>query len=158
MNNRIIGIIGAVLLIVGIFLPIVSIAGVISVSGFTVVTTAPISDSWPIILLILCGIGGLLLALTNNYRALIAPGFIALAVVVYGFIRMKSSMGGASDATGADAELAQQMASSVSIGIGVYVMAAGAIVMIVAGVLKNKVAVASAGYGAPPPPPYTPGR
>jgi hypothetical protein len=158
MNNRVIGIVGGALLIVGIFLPLISISG-IGVSGFTVVTNAPIGDSWYIILLALCGVGGLLLALTNNYRALLAPGLIALGMLIYMFVKWQSgmaSMGGPGGAAaGEDSELAQQIASAVSIGMGVYVMAAGAIVMIVAGVLKNKPTSASTGYGAPP---YTPGR
>jgi hypothetical protein len=160
MNNRIIGIVGGALLIIGIFLPLISIAGMFSFSSFFLITNAPVSGTWPFILLALCGVAGLLLALTNNYRALLAPGFIALGILVYGFIRWKSEMGsmggpGATEA-GADNEIAQQMLSSISIGVGMYVMALGAIVLIVAGVMKSPARVGNSGWGGAPPP-YTPG-
>lgn len=157
MNNRLLGIVGSAMLIIGIFLPIISIAGFISVSAFDAIRAAPISESYPGILLLLCGIAGLILALTNRYRALIGPGIISLGILVFTFIKMKSAFANAPEEAG---EFAQQMAQAVSIGWGLYVMAIGAILMIVAGVMKNTVPVMNPGYGAPPPPPppYTPGR
>ncbi|MDT5121800.1 MAG: hypothetical protein QOC96_1282 [Acidobacteriota bacterium] len=160
MNNRIIGIVGGALLIIGIFLPLISVAGLLSFSSFFVITNAPIAGSWPLILIALCGVGGLLLALTNNYKALLAPGVIAIGCLVYSFIQMKSEMGsmGGPGATGAgaDNELAQQMLATVSMGVGVYVMALGAIALIVAGVMKSPARVGNSGWGGAPPP-YTPG-
>ncbi|HYJ47958.1 MAG TPA: hypothetical protein VEV81_15215 [Pyrinomonadaceae bacterium] len=158
MNNKILGIVGSALLILGLFLPVVSFAGIISFSAFDAITNAPINQSWGAIVLGLCGVVGLVLALTNRYRMLILPGVISLGILVLAFIKIKSELSGAATASGgADEELAQQMASSVSIGFGIYVMAIGAIIMIVAGIMKSAAPAITPGWGAPPPP-YPPAR
>lgn len=157
MNNKILGIIGSALLIIGLFLPVVSIAGFISFSAFNAITSAPINQSWGAILLGLCGIIGLVLALTNRFRMLLVPGIISLGIIVLAFVKIKSELSSAADTAGGD-EFSQQMAASVSIGFGIYVMAIGAIIMIVAGIMKSAAPAVNPGWGAPPPPPYPPAR
>jgi hypothetical protein len=155
MNNRILGIIGSALLILGIFLPIVSVMGLISISYFQAIQASPV-QAWTGLLLLLLGIASLVCALTNRYKILIATGVVSLCLLALDFVRLKSALGSAPPDAG---EFGQQMASSVSIGWGLYVMAIGAILLIVAGVMKNTAPVVNTGYGAPPPPPpYTPGR
>ena len=152
MNNRILGIAGSALLIIGIFLPIVSVMGLISFSYFDIIRLSPAGGITGLGILVL-GILGLLFALKNMFRLLLIPGVLALGILALDFFRMKSQLG---NTGGEDVELANQMASSVGIGWGFFVLVIGAIVLIVAGVMKSAVPVAGPGYGAPPPPPYPP--
>ncbi|HKC62793.1 MAG TPA: hypothetical protein VKB86_04115 [Pyrinomonadaceae bacterium] len=153
MNNRILGIAGSALLIIGIFLPIISVMGLISLSYFDVIRMSPGAGITGIGILLL-GIIGLVFALTNRFKLLLIPGVLALGILALDFFRMKSSLGSAGGAEGG--EFADQMASSVSIGWGFFVMVIGAIILIVAGVMKSTVPIGGPGYGAPPPPPYPP--
>src|SRR2546421_4947893 len=154
MNNRILGIAGSALLIIGIFLPIVTVMGLISLSYFDSIRMAP-GQSITGIAILLLGIIGLVFALTNRFRLLLIPGVLSLGILVLDFFRLKSAMGNAGGGEGG--ELADSMASSVSIGWGFFVLAIGAIVLIVAGVMKRAApAIGGPGYGAPPPPPYPP--
>lgn len=154
MNNRILGIAGSALLIIGFFLPIISVMGLISFSYFDFIRLSPAGGITGLAILIL-GVVGLVFSLKNKYRLLLIPGVLTLAILVLDFFRMKSAMGSASGAEGGD--IADQMSSSVGIGWGFFVLAIGAIVLIVAGVMKSAVPyVGGPGYGAPPPPPYPP--
>jgi multisubunit Na+/H+ antiporter MnhG subunit len=159
MNNRILGIIGSALLILGIFLPIVSIMGLLNFSYFNMIQLAP-GTFFTGILLLLLGIGSLLLALKHKYKLLIATGVVSLLLLAFDFFRIKSTL---SDATSRGAEtggeFARQMSEAVSIGFGFYIMAIAAILLIVAGVMKSSVPVGAASWTPPPPPPpYTPGQ
>lgn len=155
MNNKILGIVGSALLIVGIFLPIVSVMGLINVSYFDAIRSSPLQGISGLGICIL-GIVGLLLALQNKSRMLILPGVLALGIIVLDFFRLKSAFASASAADGGG-EFAEQMASAVSIGWGMYVMAIGAIILIIAGVMKSAAPAVNPGWGAPPPP-YPPAR
>lgn len=153
MNNRILGLIGSALLILGIFLPIVSVMGLINFSYFDLIRLDTGTFFTGIILLLL-GIGSLLLSLKNMYKALIATGVVSLALLAFDFFRIKSAMSeGASTGGGTGA----QMAEAASIGWGLYIMLIAAILLIVAGVMKSSAPTGPA-YGAPPPPPYPPAR
>lgn len=149
MNNRILGIIGSALLILGIFLPIVSLMGIISLSYFDAIKISPV-QAWSGLLLLLFGIISLIMAVTNKFKILIATGVVSLGILVLDFFRLKNSL------SDAPAE-ATEMGGGVSIGWGFYVMVIGAILLIVAGVMKGSGPVGG-GYGAPPPPPYPPAR
>lgn len=160
MNNKILGIIGSALLILALFLPAVSFAGIISFSAFDGITHAPINQSWLAIVVGLCGVIGLFLAATNKTRLLVAPGIIALGLVVLFFVKFKSEMSNAGATAGGDEatqQLASQMADAVSIGFGVYVAALAALIMIVASFMKSATPTANPNWGAPPPP-YPPAR
>jgi ABC-type multidrug transport system permease subunit len=150
MNNRILGIIGAALLILGLFLPIVSFMG-FGVSYFDGIRASP-AQAWSGVLLLLLGIASLYCALTYKYKILIATGVVSLCLLALDFFRLRSALSNSTEA----ADSADQLAAMVSIGWGFYVMVIGAILLVVAGVMKNTVPVMNPGYGAPPPPPYTP--
>lgn len=149
MNNRILGIIGAALLVIGIFLPIVSVMGLISISYFDAIKASP-AQAWSGLLLLLLGIISLFMAVTNKFKILIATGAFALILLIVDFFRLKNALSNTPAEAG---ELADQIASSVSIGWAFYVMAIGAVLLIVAGVMKSP----GGGYGAPPPS-YPPAR
>jgi hypothetical protein len=160
MNNRILGIIGSALMILGIFLPIVSIMGLLNFSYFNMIQLAP-GTFFTGLLLLLLGIGSLILALKHMYKPLIATGVASLAILAFDFYRIKSGLSEATSSGGeAGGEFARKMSEAVSIGFGLYVMAIAAILLIVAGAMKSAVPAAPANWNPPPPPPppYMPGR
>lgn len=145
MNNKILGIVGSALLIVGIFLPVVSVMGLISLSYFDAIKASPV-QAWSGVLLLLLGIVSLLMALSNKTKALIATGLVSLLLLILDFFRLKNALSNAPAEAG---DFADQMASAVSIGWGFYLMALAAVILIVAGVMKS--GPSSGGYGAAPP-------
>jgi hypothetical protein len=162
MNNRIVGIAGAALLIVGIFLPILNLF-ILTPSFFSIITgsfppqipgeTLPpvFSEGMTLIriigvVLLLLGIGSLLLALKNQFKALIGTGLVSLCILVVAYIKVQSFF----------SDVPPQARALVGVGWGFYVMALGAIALIVAGAMKNPVPVSNSGWGGAPPP-YTPG-
>jgi hypothetical protein len=167
MNNKILGIIGSALLIIGIFLPILSFMGIISFSLFTFIQGLPtgaeaMPDETGIlslfriigIVILLLGIGSLLLALKNQFKALIATGLVSLCILVFIFIKLQSFFSQIAEKTPPEA---REMLGAISTGWGLYVMILGAIAVIVAGVMKSPAATINPGWGAPPPP-YPPAR
>jgi hypothetical protein len=155
MNSRLLGIIGAILLIVGIFCPIVSLFG-ISISYFDSFRM----NSGAIDGFIIAGLGviSLIIALLNKNRILIVTGILALGVMAIDFFNFKSKMSAASSV--ADSELSTTLANAVQLQWGWIVLVLGGLLLIVAGIIKKSVPVAAPGYGMPPPPPppgYTPG-
>jgi hypothetical protein len=166
MNNRLIGIIGASLIIAGVFLPIINLI-IFTPSLFTVIVGSfpPALPRIPPevgsvggalrligIAVLLLGVGSLLLALKNQIKPLLGTGVVTLCLLVLIYIKVNSFL----NILLTDAPPAAK--AMVGMGMGLYVMALGAIGLIVAAVMKNPVPVASAGWNAPPPPPYTPGN
>jgi hypothetical protein len=151
MNTRLLGIIGAVLVIVGIFCPLVhvSLSGVdITTSYFSTLTTGAGIDG-----AIVAGLGviSLIIALINLNRILIATGILTLGVVALDFFNFKSKMAELSTLSG-DASFA----SGVSLQWGWIVLVLGGLVLIVAGIMKKSAPAPAMSYGAPPPG-YPPG-
>jgi hypothetical protein len=166
MNNRILGIIGASLLIFGIFMPIVSVFGLLNFSYFNLIQIAP-GTFFTGIFLLLLGIGSLVLALKNQFKPLIATAVVSLALLAFDFYRVKSGLSEASSAAGTGSmgggELKMDLGNAVSVGMAFYIMAVGAILLIVSGVMKTTVPAPSAGGWPqqpppPPSPPYFPGQ
>ncbi|HEX8921499.1 MAG TPA: hypothetical protein VF766_08465 [Pyrinomonadaceae bacterium] len=155
MNNRILGFIGSGLLILGIFLPIITVMGILSFSLFTFIQgSLPGPDPTGLvslfriigIVILLLGIGSLILTLKNQFKLLIATGVAALCLLVLIFIKLRALF---SDVPEEARDMAGAMAG---IGWGLYAMILGAIALIVAGVMKNPATIVNTGYGAPPPP------
>ena len=154
MNNRILGFIGSGLLILGIFLPIISVMGLLTFSLFTFIQgSLPGVDPTGLvslfriigIVILLLGIASLVLTLKNQFKLLIATGVASLCVLVLIFIKLQSVF---SDVP----EEARMMASgAVGTSWGLYAMILGAIALIVAGFMKNPAPTINRGYGAPPP-------
>jgi hypothetical protein len=165
MNNRIIGIVGASLIIAGVFLPIINLV-IFTPSLFSVITgsfppalpgippeVSSVTNLLRIvgIIVLLLGAGSLFLALKNQFKALIGTGIVTLCILVFIYIKIQSFLNGFT------ADAPPEAKALVGTGLGLYVMAIGAIGLIVAAVMKSPMPVASAGWSAPPPPPYTPG-
>lgn len=160
MNNRILGIIGSSLLILGIFMPIVSVMGFLNFSYFNLIQLAP-GTFFTGLLLLLLGIGSLVLALKHQLKPLIATAVVSLGLLAFDFYRIRSGFSEASSSGGGQmggGEFAARMAEAVSVGMGFYIMVVGAILLIVAGVMKSSAPVAAGWTQPPPPPPYYPGQ
>jgi hypothetical protein len=153
MNSRILGIIGAVLIIVGLFMPIVSIFG-INISYFESIKSGSGPDGF-----IFLGLGviSLILALINKTRLLIATGILTLGYVALSFIGYKSKMSEATSS--ANSELSSQLSGLIHLQWGWAVLVLGGILLLVAGIMKKSGPDPIPAYGAPPPPPpgYSPG-
>jgi hypothetical protein len=158
MNNRILGFIGSGLLILGIFLPIISVMGLLTFSLFTFIQgSMPGIDPTGMvglfriigIAVLLLGIASLVLTLKNQFRLLIATGVISMCVLALIFIKLQSVFSNIP-------EEARMLSGAIGTGWGLYAMILGAIALIVAGAMKNTATVTNTGYGAPPPPPYPP--
>jgi hypothetical protein len=158
MNNRILGFIGSGLLILGIFMPIITVMGLLSFSLFTFIQgSLPGVDPTGMvslfrilgIVILLLGIASLVFTLKNQFKLLIATGVVSLGVLVLIFIKLQSVF---SDIP----EEARGLAGAIGTGWGLYAMILGAIALIIAGAMKNTAPVINTGYGAPPPPPTYP--
>ena len=159
MDSRILGIVGGVLVLLGIFLPLVTVtigqAGMSqSVSFFDSIK----GGSWEGWVLLLLGIASIILAVLRQYKFLIVTGVITLAIVVLNYVNMKSSLAKAMGS--ADPETLERMGVDVSTNwLGWLVLIIGSLILIAAGATgKNAPAPAAWGSAPPPPPPYTPGR
>lgn len=156
-NKRTIGIIGSSLLIVGTFMPLISILGLIGISYFQL---AQFSGSFFTgIVLPLIGVGSLILALKYQFRPLIAAGILALVILVIDFFRIKWTIthGLPLPFPGTRPEMDQAMGqalqSVIQISWGLFVMVAGAILLIVAGAKKDKISTSHTDWNTNPPPP-----
>ena len=147
-TRRTLALIGAPILMLGFFLPVVSFLGLINLSYFDLLRVSA-RFATGLIILALGGIS-LFLALKHNFKPLIVTGILALAVLAFDFITYKkalanmSPMGRTTPDAGETAgpqfgEFANELASAlIQPGWGMFIMAAGAILLIVAGVMKDK--------------------
>lgn len=142
-NNKTIAIVGASLLTVGIFMPVVSFLGLISVSYFQLLQFS--ASFFTGIVLALIGVGGFILAFKRSYKPLIGLGILALAILVFDFFRIKTAIAGGLplNLPGArpgieGAALGHALQNVIQISWGIFVMFAGAILLIVAGLKKEK--------------------
>lgn len=152
MNSRVLGIIGSVLIIFGLFVPIVSIFG-INISYFDSIKSAAGADGFVFLGL---GVLSLIIALINKTRLLIGTGILTLGYIALAFIGFKSRMTEAT--SGAASELTSQLTGLIQLQWGWAVLVLGGLLLLVAGIMKKSGPPPIAYYGAPPPPPgYAPG-
>jgi hypothetical protein len=158
-NRRILAIIGASLLILGFFMPLLSFLGFVSLSYFDLLTKVSTRFSTGLIILALGGLS-LLLALKNNLKPLIWTGALALGVLAFDFFTYKrvltGMMPGGRVSTGTEPTVQFGPAVEELAGMviqpswGLFAMAAGAILLIVVGAVKDK---GSMDWDKNPPPP-----
>ncbi|HKQ53730.1 MAG TPA: hypothetical protein VJT74_15245 [Pyrinomonadaceae bacterium] len=165
-NKRTLAIIGASVLILGFFLPLISVFGLITLSYFDLLTRVSARFSTGLVIVSL-GLLSLALALKNNFRPLIGTGVLALAVLVFDFVTYKSFLrgmtpngGGISSGAGSGPAQLDQMADQfigvlVQPAFGMFLLAAGAILLIVAGAMKDKPAAPDWNNNPPPPMDYS---
>ena len=163
-NKRTLALIGASALMLGFFLPLISLLGFVNFSYFDLLTKV---SSRFITGLIIFALGGLslLLALKNNFKPLIATGILALIILAFDFITYKraitdlsptgrmgtGTLGGAPTDYG---QFADELAGIViQPAWGMFILAIAAIILIVAGASKNPIPTNSTDWNKNPPPP-----
>ena len=151
MDSRILGIIGGVLLLIGVFCPLVYVVPVDKSMSYI---GSEAGTSWEGLLLILLGIAAIALAVLRKYKLLLVPGIIALAILAYDYFSFKSKM---SEVVSTGTARGIDVDSLVQMKWGWIVLILGALTLIAAGAMGRNLPAPGANYGAPPPP-YTPGR
>jgi hypothetical protein len=154
MDSRILGIVGGVLLLIGVFCPIFGF-DLMGVSQ-SVAYIGSGNTSWEGLVLILLAIAAIALAVLRKYKMLLIPGVLALVVLAYDYLTYKSKMSEA--LAGAGDAVREQMENAVSLKWGWIVLILGALALIIAGATGRNLPAPGATYGGAPPPPYTPGR
>jgi hypothetical protein len=133
MNSKSITLAGAVVLIIGLFLPIFTVMGAISISLFLPGQGVSIDGIVGMACAILAGI----LALINQSKWAVIPGLIALGLLGYDYFRMQTELsGGGTTITAEQAAAVAEMASVNFIGWGV--MGLGAVLILVGGAMGWK--------------------
>jgi hypothetical protein len=159
MDSRILGIVGGVLVLIGIFLPIVTVsAAQADISQSASFFDALKAGSWEGYVVLLAGIASIVLAVLRKYKLLIVTGVITLGVVLLNLINMKSSI---AKAMGQTPESLEAMGVNISTQwLGWIVLILGGVALLIAGAMGRNLPAPGVNYGAmpPPPPPYTPGR
>lgn len=161
-NQRTIAIIGASMLLLGFFLPAISFLGMLNFSYFDMLRLSARFITG----LVIFALGGLslFLALKNNFKPLIGTGVLALAILVFDFITFKRAVGdlspggrmgtGTLTATSPEfGQLNELAAMLIQPGWGMYIIAIGTILLIVAGAMKNKTVMNGTDWNRNPPPP-----
>jgi hypothetical protein len=145
-NSRNMGFTGAGLVILGFFLPVVSIMGFLGFSYFTLIQFSPAMLTGAVILIL--GLVSLFLVLKNNFKPLIVTGILSLLILVVDYIRLKTlvasnfpAMTGVGGRTSADPEfnarMGQAIGAVIQLSWGAFIIAAGAILLIVVGARKK---------------------
>lgn len=160
-NKRTLALIGASVLMLGFFLPLISFFGLVSWSYFDLLTKVSARFVTGLIILALGGVS-LALALKNSFRPLIGTGVLALVVLAFDFVTYKTAirnmtpggrMGMGEDAPEQFGQFADQLAGIViQPAWGMFVLAAGAILLIVAGAMKDPTPTSTDWNRNPPPP------
>jgi hypothetical protein len=173
-TKRTLGIIGASALMLGFFLPVISFLGFIGLSYFDLLTKVSARFATGLLLLALGGLS-LFLALKNSFKPLIGAGILALAVLLFDFITYKkflanyapfgqtgttvSSGTGTSGpgSIGTTGQVGQNAEDLLGLIIqpswGMFIMAVGAILLIVSGALTDKRHPDGPDWNRNPPPP-----
>ncbi len=155
MDSRILGIVGGVLLLIGVFCPLVGVDFL--GQSMTVSYIGSGNTSWEGLLMILLGIAGIALAVLRKYKLLLIPGILALAIIAYDYFSFKAKM---SEMLSAAGSRSTELENAVSMKWGWIVLILGALALLAAGAMGRNAPVPAGNWGAPPPPPppYTPGR
>ena len=154
MDSRILGIVGGVLLLIGVFCPLVGVD--FMGQSMTVSYIGSVAGtSWEGLLLILLGIAGIALAVLRKYKLLLVPGIVALAIIAYDYFSFKAKMSEMMSTAGAQSSALED---AVSMKWGWIVLILGALVLLIAGATGKNLPAPGMNYGGAPPPPYTPGR
>ena len=138
MDNRILALVGAGLLIVGVFLPIVSLPIVGSMN--MLMPGGQIGDGIFILVFALAG-GGL--ALAGKVRHVVWPALLSLAFTAWKYVSLQGTLDEArarmTDQMGADSGMASGLTDAIQMNLlGWAVLGIGGIVLLVAGVLAWK--------------------
>lgn len=134
MNSKVLTLAGAVILIVGLFLPIFSVMGMISINLLSPGGNVSIDG----IVILACAVLAGLLALVNQGKWAVIPGLIAIALLVWDYFRLQTELSGAGS-TAMTPDQAAAVSQFVQVNIlGWGVMGLGAVLVIVGGAMGWK--------------------
>lgn len=134
MNSKTLTLAGAVVLIIGLFLPVVSVFG-ISINMLMPPGQGVTVDG---LILLACAVLAGVLALINQGKWAVIPGIAALGFIVYDYLKASSALSGQA---GADVppEAAQALSQLASINyLGWGVMGLGAVLILAGGAMGFK--------------------
>lgn len=133
MNSKTLTLAGAVVLIIGLFLPVASVFGI---SGSMMMAPGE-SVSAPGLVLAACAVLGAVLALVNQAKWAVIPAIAAVGFLVWKYMQLQNALSGS--ASGMPAETAEALSQVASINyLGWGVMGLGAVVMLVGGAMGWK--------------------
>jgi uncharacterized membrane protein len=154
MDSRILGIIGGVLLVIGVFCPLIGV-DVLGQSMNVSYIGSGTGTSWEGLVLILIGIAGIALAVLRKAKYLLILGVVAIAILAYDYFSFKSKL--SEQLAGAGDAVKEQMENAISMKWGWIVLILGALALIAAGAMGRNAPLPGTNYGAAPPP-YPPAR
>src|ERR1044071_2266470 len=117
MDSRILGIVGGVLLLIGVFCPLVGVDFL--GQSMTVSYIGSGNTSWEGLLMILLGIAGIDLAVLRKYKLLLVPGILVVAIMGYDYFSSKAKM---SKIWGAEGSGSAELENAVSMKWGWIVL------------------------------------
>jgi hypothetical protein len=132
MNSKTLTLAGAVVLIIGLFLPAVNMMGM----GLSVLLPAG-SLNPPGLILVACAVLAGLLALVNQTKWAVVPGLAAIGYLVWQFISAQNSLSGGGDIPPEAAEAMAALAPSLNY-LGWGVMGLGAVLIMLGGAMGWK--------------------
>lgn len=133
MNSKTLTLAGAVALIIGLFLPIVSVFGI----SVNLLMPPGQSVSLDGIIVLACAVLAAVLALINQGKWAVIPGIGALGLLVYDYMKISSGLSGSSGELSAEqAAMVSQLASINYLGWGV--MGLGAVLILAGGAMGFK--------------------
>ena len=138
MNSKTITLAGAVVLIIGCFLPAVNMMGM----GLSVLLPGG-SLNPPGLILVACAVLAAVLALVNQGKWAVIPGIAALGYLVWQFLEAQKSLSGGGDIPPEAAEAMAALAPTLNY-LGWGVMGLGAVLILLGGAM---------GFKSSPPPP-----
>lgn len=127
-NSRMIALIGAGLLGIGVFLPLVRVPKLGTLNYFNN------GSGDGVIVLLLVG-AAVALALLNRVKHVIWPGLLSLGLIGFSFIRLQSNLSDVRGVAGRDNPFADAAASAVQMEYGWAVLVIGAALIIAGGVI-----------------------
>ena len=132
MNSKTLTLAGAVVLIIGLFLPAVNVMGM----GMSVLLPAG-QLNMPGLILVACAVLAGVLALIGQTKWAAIPGLAALGYLVWQFLEAQKSLGGGGDIPPEAAEAMAALAPTLNY-LGWGVMGLGAVLILVGGAMGWK--------------------
>ncbi|HTU13546.1 MAG TPA: hypothetical protein VMG08_21835 [Allosphingosinicella sp.] len=136
MDKKLVVVIGGIVLVIGLFLPIVSSGG----QSFTYLSRGGEGIEWSGIVLIACGALGAILGLLNQAKHAVWLGIVALGIVVWRFLQTKGALDDAGAAIPSGIELPPELAAQLPAinFLGWGVLGLGAVILLVGGAMAWK--------------------
>jgi hypothetical protein len=132
MNSKTLTLAGAVILIIGLFLPAVNMMGM----GLSVLLPGGQLNA-PGLILVACAVLGGALALVNQTKWAVVPGLAAIGYLVWQYLEAQKSLSGGGDLPPEAAEAIAQLAPSLNY-LGWGVMGLGAVLILAGGAMGFK--------------------